>query len=444
MIALLILACTNEKNTSLNKDTSDQSQSLFPWSIQENISHDERYVHFELRAHKKTHVIHVEQDVQIEGYAYNNLTPAPVLLAKKGQKLKVDFYNDLDVPTTVHWHGVKSPEETDGDPYAFSPIEPQEHFDIEIPLEQSGTFWFHPHYDTNRQVDMGLYGMLIVEEEESQFEEYPKRFLLFDDWKLQVTNIESTIESEHSHLYEDGTWLVNQHYQPSIEVHEPTVFHVVNASNQGYLDLLWPSALWIGGEQGYFGTAKSMDDLLLAPGDRAVILDLGGDKDIFMLPYSNHGGTTWENDISLFSINGSSYAQPMLSEFIESPSVDPQTTDAVLVFQGNPYTNSWYINGSQFPDIEPIRWKYGHTGVLEVRNLSPTEHPFHLHGLLFEVLSINGVPPEQKQIEDTINIEIYQSVRLLITADNLGQWMAHCHILPHGEGGMMTVFEVYE
>jgi FtsP/CotA-like multicopper oxidase with cupredoxin domain len=444
MIAFLIFACTNEKNTSLKEDTSDQSQSLFTWSTQKNLSQDERYVQFELRAHKKTHVIHLEQDVQIEGYAYNDLTPAPVLLAKKGQKLKVDFYNDLDVPTTVHWHGVKSPEEMDGVPYAFSPIEPQEQFDIEILLEQSGTFWFHPHYDTNRQVDMGLYGMLIVEEEDSPFEEYPKRFLLFDDWKLQETNIDTTIESEHSHLYEDGTWLVNQHYQPSIEVHEPTVFHVVNASNQGYLDLLWPKALWIGGEQGYFGTAKSMDDLLLAPGDRAVILDLGGDKDVFMQPYSNHGGTTWENDLSLFSISGSSYAQPMLSEFIETPSADPQTTDAVLVLQGNPYTNSWYINGSQFPEIEPIRWRYGHTGVLEVRNLSPTEHPFHLHGLLFEVLSINGVPPEQKQIEDTINIEIYQSVRLLITADNIGQWMAHCHILPHGEGGMMTVFEVYE
>ena len=95
------------------------------------------------------------------------------------------------------------------------------------------------------------------------------------------------------------------------------------------------------------------------------------------------------------------------------------------------------------PDVEPIRWKYGHTGVLEVRNLSPTEHPFHLHGLVFEVLSVDGVPPEQQQIEDTVNVGIYQTVRLLITADNIGQWMAHCHILPHGDEGMMTIFEVY-
>lgn len=446
MIYLFFLSCTEQsriRDTYLEEEEITQN-ILLPWATESNISQDDQYVRFEMRAQRKVHKIPLndEFDVgfEVEGYAYNDLTPSPVLIAKKGQTLKVDFFNDLDAPTTIHWHGIKSPESMDGVPYAHEPVGPEEFFNIEIPLEQEGTFWFHPHYDTARQVDMGLYGMLIVEDQEHPIAKYPKRFLLFDDWKPDQVSV----DVEHSHLYEDGHWLVNQHHQPKIEVEEPTVFHVVNASNQGYLNMHWPNALWVGGEQGYWGTPAIFEHLLLAPGERAVLLDLGGEKDVVMQPYSNHGGTTWEEPFNLFSIEGDVFEQPSLPTIIEPPTPDPQSTDAVLVFQGNPYTNSWYINGAQFPDVEPIRWKYGHTGVLEVRNLSPTEHPFHLHGLVFEVLSVDGVPPEQRQIEDTVNVGIYQTVRLLITADNIGQWMAHCHILPHGDEGMMTIFEVYD
>ena len=139
---------------------------LLPWNIEPDISQDDQYVQFEMKAQRKVHKIQLDEEFEIEGYAYNDLTPSPVLVAKKGQILKVNFFNDLDTPTTIHWHGIKSPENMDGVPYAHEPVGPEEYFDIEIPLEQEGTFWFHPHYDTVRQVDMGLYGMLIVEDQE--------------------------------------------------------------------------------------------------------------------------------------------------------------------------------------------------------------------------------------------------------------------------------------
>ena len=155
---------------------------LLPWTTESNISQDDQYVWFEMRAQRKVHQIPLndEFDVgfEVEGYAYNDLIPSPVLIAKKGQTLKVDFFNDLDAPTTIHWHGIKSPENMDGVPYAHEPVGPEEFFNIEIPLEQEGTFWFHPHYDTAKQVDMGLYGMLIVEDQEHPIAKYPKRFLL--------------------------------------------------------------------------------------------------------------------------------------------------------------------------------------------------------------------------------------------------------------------------
>jgi FtsP/CotA-like multicopper oxidase with cupredoxin domain len=80
--------------------------------------------------------------------------------------------------------------------------------------------------------------------------------------------------------------------------------------------------------------------------------------------------------------------------------------------------------------------------VLDVRNLSPTEHPFHLHGMPFEVLSINGVAPSHQRLEDTLLLRIRDRARLLISADNPGDWMTHCHILPHAADGMMTMLRV--
>ena len=58
------------------------------------------------------------------------------------------------------------------------------------------------------------------------------------------------------------------------------------------------------------------------------------------------------------------------------------------------------------------------------------------------MLAVDGVPPPMRTVEDTLDIGIQQTVRLSIHADNPGDWMSHCHILPHAEGGMMTVLRV--
>ena len=79
-----------------------------------------------------------------------------------------------------------------------------------------------------------------------------------------------------------------------------------------------------------------------------------------------------------------------------------------------------------------------------MRNLSATEHPFHLHGLVVELLSMNGVAPAFQERMDTLNIPIHGVARLWVVADNPGMWMAHCHILPHADGGMMSMLQVTE
>ena len=108
------------------------------------------------------------------------------------------------------------------------------------------------------------------------------------------------------------------------------------------------------------------------------------------------------------------------------------------------YAGVWLMNGEVFPNVEIGEVDFGDEVIIEVRNLSPAEHPYHLHGIAFEVLSVDGEAPAARRIEDTINVGIYGTVRLRLVADNPGDWMSHCHILPHADGGMMTVLRVHD
>ena len=86
----------------------------------------------------------------------------------------------------------------------------------------------------------------------------------------------------------------------------------------------------------------------------------------------------------------------------------------------------------------------GDTEIWEIQNATQMAHPFHIHGHAFEVLSVDGVAPDFRTLEDTFNVGIGERVRLRMVADNPGDWMTHCHILPHAEEGMMTVLRVLD
>jgi FtsP/CotA-like multicopper oxidase with cupredoxin domain len=124
------------------------------------------------------------------------------------------------------------------------------------------------------------------------------------------------------------------------------------------------------------------------------------------------------------------------------PAVDPGGFDAAYTFHGDPHSDVWLMNGEAYPDITVQSIPLEQASIIEVRNVSATAHPFHLHGMFFEVLSVNGVVPEHRVIEDTIHVGLYETVRLRVEPLNPGDWMAHCHILPHAHGGMMQVLRV--
>lgn len=106
-------------------------------------------------------------------------------------------------------------------------------------------------------------------------------------------------------------------------------------------------------------------------------------------------------------------------------------------------TGSFTINGQAFPNITPLVAKLGETELWEVRSDEEIDHPFHIHGFFFQVLSRGGVPEPFRAWKDTVNIKGKQTLQLAVRFDGFdGKWLFHCHILEHSENGMTGELDV--
>ena len=379
-------------------------------------------------------------------FRYSGARPGPTLRARVGDRVTVRLVNALDVPTTIHWHGVGVPNAMDGVPFVSGTVAPGERFVYRFDVERAGTFWYHPHFDTARQVDRGLYGLFVVEDPAEP--ELPELLLVLDDPD------EGGPHPAHGHGALARGWTVNG--APAPVVHrlprgERLRVRVLNASNAAYL-WLHPEGLGLRvlatdqGLQGGISDARP----LLAPGDRVELeLAVEDAAALFTRAWSLNGGAVpWAGSQALvrFGVDVPSAAPPAPAWPHDGAAVseDPGQTDVVWTFVGSDRSGRWTIDGETFPDVTPEVLPLGVPAIVEVRNMSPTEHPFHPHGFPFEVLSINGRKPAFRTIEDTVNVGIRERVRLRVVPDRAGTWMVHCHILPHADAGMMTLLEVPE
>lgn len=380
-------------------------------------------------------------------YAYNGQVPGPTIRTQVGQPVTITFTNALDDATTIHWHGMEVPEAMDGAGWADGGVAAGDSFTYTFTPEHAGTFWYHPHLDVAAQVDGGLYGTFIVEDPDEPAAD--RELVLVFDVPGEHEDEEGEEEGGHSHhsLPDPDTvmWTVNGEMDPVVvaEAGERIRVRMVNASNTGYLDLTWPEMRWLAADQGRFGEVQAPESVRLVPGDRAEFeWDVGEGFEVSTLPVVAAGGSAWGATRRLFTVEveGTGTATPLTwEEAATTPVTDPGHTDLVYVFQGG---DGWFINGETWPDVTPMTAPLDADTVIEVRNLSTTNHPFHLHGNRFEVLSVDGVPPAFRQLEDTVDVGIRSTVRLLLHPSNPGDWLLHCHLLGHEADGMMTILTV--
>jgi manganese oxidase len=107
------------------------------------------------------------------------------------------------------------------------------------------------------------------------------------------------------------------------------------------------------------------------------------------------------------------------------------------------------LNGKSFPATAPIVAKQGDNILMHYYNEGVQIHPMHLHGMPQLVVAKDGFPLDQPYWADTVNVAPGERYSVLVTAEHVGAWVFHCHILPHAETdegmfGMVTAFIVEE
>jgi manganese oxidase len=107
---------------------------------------------------------YILDDVYMDAYAFNRQIPGPRLRVTQGDRVRINFRNELPESTTVHWHGLVLPNEMDGPAWITQePVKPGGSYTYEFTVTQGGTFFYHSHDHPDRQQGLGLYGAFIVE-----------------------------------------------------------------------------------------------------------------------------------------------------------------------------------------------------------------------------------------------------------------------------------------
>jgi FtsP/CotA-like multicopper oxidase with cupredoxin domain len=125
----------------------------------------------------------------------------------------------------------------------------------------------------------------------------------------------------------------------------------------------------------------------------------------------------------------------LLGAFIIDPKEPTVTYDREYVWISNDELGGFTINGHGFPAVVPVLAAQGETVRVRFMNEGIMMHPWHLHGFSMEVIARDGIPLGSASFRaDTLGVNPGERYDALITADRLGVWAFHCHILPHAEG----------
>jgi len=393
----------------------------------------------------------------VRGYGFNGQVPGPVLEAKQGVPLEIEFTNRLPEPTVIHWHGLRIPAAMDGTEVVQRPVQPGETFTYRFTPPDAGTFWYHPHLNETEQLEKGLYGALIVRAADELALDGEK-ILVFDDLRVdksgQIAKFGGLMDRHNGR--EGNVRLINGASEPELAIAAGQIerWRIVNASSARYVRLSLGGVPFqiIGTDGGFIEAPVAAGEVLLPPGDR-VELAVGpfeNEGDVFGiedLPYNRLAGKKGVERFGTIRIAprkpSTARVPARLREIAPLVAGDaPVTRTVTLGFKMSLRRGfDFVVNGERHHHGERV--KVGDLQVWDVVNTTMMDHPFHLHGFFFEVLEIDGKKPAWRSLEDVINVRPKSKVRIAWYPDDRpGMWMYHCHILEHHAAGMMAHFEV--
>jgi FtsP/CotA-like multicopper oxidase with cupredoxin domain len=438
----------------LEPRTDDRGRKVFDLELQAGFS--------ELLPGKRTHT-----------WGANGSYLAPTLRARRGEIVLVNVDNGLaDETTTVHWHGMHLPAAADGGPHQL--IEPGETWSPEWTVDQpAATLWYHPHPHpaTADQIYRGITGMFILDDPEAARLSLPDEYGI-DDLPLVIQDkrfmSDGSLDFSKRPISPTALLgdeiLVNGTHDPHVRVSSERVrLRLLNASNARVYNVGFADGrpfLLIATDGGFTEAPVGIDRIQLSPGERAEIVAVfEPGEEVVLRSFEPQLGTNFFDgrfsgaddsfDLLEFRAADDLEPSPELPERI-APAESPDDNGAARVrrfeLSGQGMINGRAMDMTRIDHVVDV----GATEIWEVANNSGTPHNFHVHDVRFRVLEYGGdAPPAHLGgLKDTVYVPPNETARLLIAFGDYSDpelpYMFHCHVLQHGDRGMMGQFTVVE
>jgi FtsP/CotA-like multicopper oxidase with cupredoxin domain len=418
---------------------------------------------------------------------YADTVPGPLIRANVGDELAVTLTNQLQKPTSMHWHGIALQNDMDGAEPATPNVGVGESFTYRFSVPDAGTYWAHPHVGV--ELDTALYLPLIIDDPKAPADYDAEWIVMLDDWTDGVGRSPQQILDDlekggmgamgggmggmgggmgetgaggSTLLGGDPGDVIYPYYVINGRIPDaPSSFaakpgqririRFINAgSDTAFRVALAGHRMSVTHTDGFPVVPTEVDALLIGMGERYDVIVTAADG-VFPLVALAEGKNALAR--ALLSTGAGSappadFQPPELNGRVGTVDMFTATPEAQLKFTkadtelladltASDTVYQWGINGP-YPENKPLTVRQGQQAVMTFTNKTRMWHPMHLHGHTFAMLNDDGTLGARK---DTVIVIPDQSVKIAILADNPGYWPMHCHNTYHAEAGMVTTFD---
>ncbi|MEO6443872.1 MAG: multicopper oxidase family protein [Gemmatimonadaceae bacterium] len=223
-------------------------------------------------------------------YGYNGQYPGPLIRVGQGAEVVVRFRNNIDLPSTIHWHGLRLDNRFDGVPgLTQDEVAPGDSFTYHLRFPDAGIYWYHPHVREDIQQELGLYGNILVAGRGSaaaRARVHREEVLALDDFLATTDGAFPFGERAATHALMGrfgNITLVNGEpaYTLGVRAGEVVRFYLTNVANARTFNLRIGGARLklVGSDLSDFEREEWVESVLIAPAERYVVearFDLAG------------------------------------------------------------------------------------------------------------------------------------------------------------------------
>ena len=219
-------------------------------------------------------------DTTVRMLAYNGSIPGPTLKVKEGAQIVVHVRNEGDMETTVHWHGLRLENTSDGTHETQAPIAVGGGFSCPVQFPDPGVYWYHPHIREDYNKELGLYGNVLVDPADPEYwpPAHRELALTLDDILIEEGKVGrfSRAETTHAAMGRFGNVLLvngEPDFSLSAGVGEVVRLHLTNTANTRVFKVALPGVAMklVGGDSGHCEHEELVEDVVLAPSERVSV-----------------------------------------------------------------------------------------------------------------------------------------------------------------------------